>query len=105
MPLVSRLLVVVAAISILLALLMGYARRTIIDSDQFANRATAALVDENVRNLVAQRVTDDVVLRQQGDLIAARPIIESVTSSVVASRAFAGLFRAAVLDPPRRVPP
>ena len=103
MPIASRILVVVASVSVLLALLAGYARRAIIDSDQFANRATAALVDENVRDLVAQRVTDDVVLRRDSDLIAARPIIESVTSSVVGSRAFAGLFRAAVKDAHRAV--
>jgi hypothetical protein len=103
MPLVSRLLVFLASVSVLLALLTGYARRAVMDSDQFANRATAALADEDVRNLVAQRVTDDVVLSKQGDLIAARPIIQSVASTVVGSQAFAGLFRAAVRDVHRAV--
>jgi hypothetical protein len=103
MPIASRILVVLASLSVLLALLAGYARRTVIDSDQFANRATAALVDENVRGLVAQRLTDDVVLSRKADLIAARPIIESVATSVVGSRAFSGLFRAAVADVHRAV--
>jgi hypothetical protein len=103
MPLVSRLLVFLASVSVLLALLTGYARRAVIDSDQFANRATAGLADEDVRNLVAQRVTDDVVLSKQSDLIAARPIIQSVASTVVGSQAFAGLFRAAVRDVHRAV--
>jgi hypothetical protein len=103
MPITSRILVVLASVSVLLALLAGYARRALIDSDQFANRATAALVDENVRDLVAQRVTVDVVLHKQADLVAARPLIESVASSVVGSRAFAGLFRSAVADVHRAV--
>jgi hypothetical protein len=103
MPVASRALVVLASVSLLLTLLAGYARRALFDSDQFANRATAALVDENVRGLVAQRVTDDVVLRQKGDLLAARPIIESAASAVVGSRAFSGLFRSAVADVHRAV--
>ena len=90
-------------VSLPLALLAGYARRAVFNTDQFANRATAALVDENVRSVVAQRVTDDVVLRRQSDLLAARPIIESAASAVVGSRAFAGLFRAAVADVHRAV--
>ena len=40
----------------------GYARLAALDSDQFANRATAALRDDSVRALIAQRITDDVVL-------------------------------------------
>jgi hypothetical protein len=58
-----------------LALLAGYAWRTVVDSDQFANRATAALRDESVRSLVAERIRDDVVLRRQADLLTARPLI------------------------------
>jgi hypothetical protein len=81
-----------------LALVAGYARRTVVDSDQFANRATAALNDDNVKSLVADKITDDVVLKNQRDLLAARPIIQSVASGIVGSRAFTGLFRSAVRD-------
>src|SRR6266545_4629511 len=81
-----------------LALVAGYARRAVVDSDQFANRATAALNDDNVKTLVADRITDDVVLKNQQDLLAARPIIQSVASGIVGSRAFTSLFRSAVRD-------
>src|SRR3954451_19767811 len=103
MRVASRIFVVLAAASLLLAVIAGDARRAVFDSDQFANRATAALQDENVRHVVSQRVTDDVVLRHQTDLIAARPIIESVTSTVAGSGAFATLFRAGVRDVHRAV--
>ena len=47
---------------------------------------------------MAERVTDEIVLERQADLLAARPLIESVTSAVVGGRAFTGLFRAGVRD-------
>jgi hypothetical protein len=99
----ARVLAGAASVLLVLALVAGYARRAAFDSEQFSNRATAALQDDSVRALVAERITDDVVLERQGDLLAARPIIESVASGVVGSSAFTGLFRAAVLDVHRSV--
>ena len=94
----ARVLVVLASLAILLALIAAYARQATVNSDQFANRATAALADDSVRSLIAQKITDEVVLKNQADLIAARPIIESVASEIVGGRAFRGLFRTAVRD-------
>jgi hypothetical protein len=101
--LLARALVVLASVAIVLALVVGYTRRAVVDSDQFANRATVALRDDSVRSLIAQQITDQVVLKNQENLIAARPIIESVASAVVGSRAFTGLFRSAVRDVHRAV--
>jgi hypothetical protein len=94
----SRVLVVLASLAIVLALVVAYARQAGVDSDQFANRATVALRDDSVRSLIALKVTDELVLRNEADLIAARPIIESVASEIVGGRAFTGLFRKAVRD-------
>ena len=94
----ARVLVVLAAVAILLALVAAYARQSAVDSDQFANRAGAALRDDSVRSLLAQKITDEVVLKNEADLIAARPIIDSVASEIIGSRAFTGLFRRAVRD-------
>ena len=94
----SRVLVALASLAILLALVAAYARQTTVNSDQFANRATTALQDQSVRSLIAQKVTDEVVLKNEADLVAARPIIESVASEIVGGRAFRGLFRTAVRD-------
>ena len=94
----SRALVVLASLAIMLALVAAYARQAGVDSDQFANRATVALHDDSVRSLIAQKVTDEVVLKNEADLIAARPIIESVAAEIVGGRAFTSLFRKAVRD-------
>ena len=89
---------VLASIAIVLALVAAYARHAAVNSDQFANRATVALRDDSVRSLIAQKLTDEVVLKNEADLIAARPIIESVASDIVGGRAFTNLFRKAVRD-------
>ena len=94
--LIARVLVVAASLFLGLALVTGYVRGAAVDSDQFANRATAALQDDSVRSLIAEKLTDEVVLKRQRDLLAARPLIQSAASGIVASRAFASLFRAAV---------
>jgi hypothetical protein len=94
----SRALVVLASVAIMLALVVAYARQAAVDSDQFAHRATVALHDDSVRSLIAQQVTDELVLKNEEDLLAARPIIESVASEIVGGRAFTSLFRKAVRD-------
>ncbi len=73
------------------------------DSDQFANRATAALRDDSVRSLAAQKITDDVVLKKEADLIAARPLDRIGGLGDRGSSAFTGLFRSAVRDVHRSV--
>jgi len=89
--------VALAALAAVLALVAGYARHAVVNSDQFANRATAALEDPAVRALISTRVADQV-LAQEPDLIAVRPLIESVAGGVVGSGAFTGVFRSAVRD-------
>src|SRR4051812_49322137 len=96
--LTSRVLVVMASLVLVAAVIAGYVRRSVVDADQFANRATAALQDPSVRALVAQRITDEVVLEQGADLVTVRPLIESAVSGIVGSGAFTSLFRAAARD-------
>jgi hypothetical protein len=94
----ARSLVVIGSLVVMLALVAAYARQSVVNSDQFANRATEALRDDSVKSLVAQKITDEVVLKNKADLVAARPIIESVAEGIVGGRAFTGLFRKAVRD-------
>src|SRR3712207_3068801 len=96
-------LIVLASVATLLAVMVGYAGRAAVDSEQFANRATEALRDESVRSLIAEQITDQLVLSQQSDLLAARPVIQSVAESVVGGAAFTGTFRAGVRDVHRAV--
>ena len=51
-----------------------------------------------MRTLVAEQVTDQLVLKRAADLTAGRPLIQSLVSSVVGGRAFSGAFRSGVRD-------
>src|SRR5215216_5838075 len=93
-----HVLVALAAFAATFALVAGYARHAAVDADQFANRASVALRDDSVRELIAQRITDQLILENRADLLAARPIIQSVVSSIVGGRAFSSLYRSAVRD-------
>jgi hypothetical protein len=99
----SDALVVLSGVLLVLAALVGYARMTVVDSGRFADRATATLRDAGVRNLAAERVTDELVLANRSDLLAARPLIISAVSGLVGGDAFGSLFHRAALDVHRAV--
>jgi hypothetical protein len=96
-------LVVLTALLLVGATLTGYARRALLNSDQFADRAAATLGDPSVRSLVGELVTDDVILRHQADLLSVRPAIASAVEEIVGGGAFRSLFRRAALDAHRAV--
>jgi len=98
-----RVLVVLASIAAVLALVVGYVQRAFIDSDQFSNRATAVLRDDNVRGLIADRITDQLILARHSQLTTVRPLISSVVSSAIGGQAFQRVFRAGVRDVHRAV--
>jgi hypothetical protein len=99
----AKVLVGLASVLLVLATLAGYARRTLFDSDQFSNRAASTLQADSVKSLIAERVTDQLVLAHQADLLAVRPLIESAVSSIVSGSAFRTLFVKAVGDAHRAV--
>ena len=94
----SAVLAVLAALALLAGLITGYASLTLFDSDEFSERATAALEDDAVKAEIGRRVTDDLVLRAQADLVAFRPLIESVVEGIVGAGVFRDLVQTAVRD-------
>jgi hypothetical protein len=102
----QRLVVVVlaaaAAVALLGAVVSGYASRTFFDADQFAARATAVLDDDAVEQQAASRIADQLVAAEP-NLVAVRPVLQSVVGGIVSSGAFQGVFRAGVSDLHRAV--
>lgn len=99
----ARSLVVLAAVLFVISALDVYSSRVLLDADRFADRATTTLRDPSVRTLIAESVTDGLVLERKPDLLAARPLIVSTVSGVVGGDAFASLFRRAAADLHRAV--
>src|SRR5262245_24782561 len=91
-----------AAVALVSAVATGYVSRAFFDSDQFANRAATALDDDAVADEAARRVADELVAAQP-NLVAVRPVLESVVSGIVSGGAFQDLFRASVADVHRAV--
>src|SRR3954468_15724712 len=99
----SRGLAVAAALLLFAATLGWYARVALLDAGGFADRAVATVQDASVRRVIADRVTDEVILKHAADLTTARPLIASAVGGAVGGAAFGSLLRRAVLDAHRAV--
>jgi hypothetical protein len=95
---VDRALAGVAVVLALLALVLSYLGRAILRPEPFADRAVATLRDQAVQDDVADHLTDAFVKGSGGDLVAVRPVIRSLTGSVISTKGFQALFRRGVLD-------
>jgi hypothetical protein len=93
-----RALVGVAVLLAVLALVLSYLGRAVLRPGPFADRAVATLRDPAVRDDVADRLTEAVTRARGGDLVAARPVVRSLADAVLGGRAFAALFRRAVIE-------
>jgi hypothetical protein len=94
----SVVLVVVGAVLLFAGVVALYAREEVIDRKAFADRAVAALDDDGVRHLVSREIVVNLVDRGSTDLVAARPLIESVVDAVVQTQPFRQVFRRAAVE-------
>jgi hypothetical protein len=94
----SIALIVVGATLLLVGVLALYARDQVIDEESFADRAVEALADDRVRAVVSRELVVRLIDQGSSDLIAARPLIESVVNAALDTDAFYRLFREAALE-------
>jgi hypothetical protein len=94
----SVFLIVVAALLLLAGTVAFYARQQVVDRQAFADRAVAALDDDAVRELVSRQIVTYAIDRGASDLIAARPVLESVVASLAGTEPFQRVFRAAAVQ-------
>jgi len=90
---VSVILIVLATVVAVAGGVTLYVRDEIVDSGAFADRAVDALQQPAVRRVVAREIVVQLVERSSQDLVAARPVLQSVVDSIVASEPFAGVIR------------
>ncbi len=87
-----------AVVLAVLALVLSYLGRSVLQAEPFADRAVAALKTPAVQGDVADHLTAAVVRHVGPDLVAVRPLVRAVAGAIVGSDAFAALFRRAVLE-------
>jgi hypothetical protein len=95
---VACALVGVAVLFVVLALVLSYLGRAVLQPGPFADRAVATLRDPAVSDDVADRLTEAVTRGGNGDLVAVRPVVRSLAGAVLSSQAFAAVFRRAVIE-------
>src|SRR5829696_2683380 len=94
----SIVLAVIGAVLLFAGTVTLYAREEVIDREAFADRAVAALDDDGVRRLVSREIVVNLVDRGSTDLVAARPLLESVVGAIVQTQPFRSVFRRAALE-------
>jgi hypothetical protein len=93
------------AVGAIVLFVAGFALTTargVLDPGHFAGRLSASLEDERVARYVADRLAD-MVVEQQPDLIAVRPLLLSTLTGIVRSEPFRGVVRTAARSTHRAV--
>jgi hypothetical protein len=94
----SVVLIVLGAVLLFAGTIAFYAREQVIDRDEFADRAVEALDDDGLRRVVSREIVVNAIERGKADLVAARPLLESVVDAVIQTEPFRRVFRRAALE-------
>jgi len=88
----AGLLGTLGVLLVLVALLLGYATRSLFNEGAFASRVASSLEDPRVANFVAEQIADGVI-RAKPDLIGLRPVLVGLARSVVTTPPFRAAVR------------
>jgi hypothetical protein len=91
-------LVVLGSITLTIALVAGWAQRTVFDPEQFADRAVVVLESASVRHALAVQLTDQLIEHGPSDLASYRSPLIGVADDVIDTPAFHDIFRTAVIE-------
>ncbi len=93
---------VAGTVALVFGVLLGYATRSVFDSNAFSQRVEASLSEPGVSAYVAGKIADGVIAAKP-DLIGLRPVIIAGGRSVVSSTAFRAAARRAALEAHRAI--
>ncbi len=91
-------LAVLGAVLAVVGAVLLYARTEIVDEGAFADHAAAALENDAVSHLLATEITVQIAEKGSADLVAGRPLIQSVVDTVIGSKPFGQIFRQAAVQ-------
>jgi hypothetical protein len=93
---IAVVLIVLGGASLVVGSLAVYAERNLLDADRFADRAVDSLDDESVRDVIGVTVAEQLERKVDRDLIAVRPVVETVASGIADTSAIRGALRAGI---------
>jgi hypothetical protein len=94
----SIVLAVLGGVLVLVGAVLLYARTDVIDQDRFAEHTAEALADDEVREVIAIEIVVQLLERGSTDLVAARPLLQTVVDTVIETRQFRDVFREAAAE-------
>ena len=94
---------VVFTVTLFVALVAGWAHRTVFDSHEFSVRAMAMLDSAEVRRELAEQITDQILIQGDSTLASYRSVLVGVVSDIIETDAFRSAFRTAVEETHRTV--
>lgn len=98
----SRVMVAIGGLMLALGVVVGYARDTFVDSDEFGDRAVEAFVSPEVREAITEQIVDQMI-EAEPDLLSVRPLLGTVVDGVLGSDLAIDAFRAGVVDVHRTI--
>jgi uncharacterized membrane protein HdeD (DUF308 family) len=94
----SKVLGVAAAVCLLFGGVGLYVKDELVDERAFADRAAAALKDDDVQEVLAEEIVDALVNEASADFLVVRPLLETAVAAVVGTPQFRTLFELALRD-------
>lgn len=94
----SLTLAVLATAAIVIGGSCLYARQELLNADAFSDRTVAALGHEQVRRVIAREIVVQVIDAGPSDLLAARPLINSVVEAVIDTPQFRSVIALAAAN-------
>ena len=89
-------LVVLTALLLAVTAIAGYTRTALVDEQEFSARATSALENADVREVVADRVVGGLTRNVVPDALVVRPLVVSAVAALVNTRPFRRVFARAL---------
>lgn len=88
----------VAAVVLFIGTVLGYARREIVRTEAFTERALSVVHEEPVSKGIAVVLTQQAIEAGNPDLVALRPLIEATISRLISSGSTDPILRLAIVD-------
>ena len=95
---VAAALVVLGAVLLILGGTTLYLRQEVFDAGNFSERSSEALKNDDVRQVLSDKIVDEVIAQGSGELIQAKPLLQAVVSNVLGSSVFRSIFRRAAVQ-------
>lgn len=88
---------IMGAVTLVGAVFAAYVRDTLVDSQEFADRAEVAYSTPEVREVITAQIADQITATEP-ELLQVQPLLETIVDAILDSEIASDIFRASVAD-------